>query len=74
MFTIWGRYSIFRDWLGGEIRDRDTWCPDRVTWEWGGGKALGTGYVQQRGRVFLHRNKLESNVRRHKQVDDGALV
>ena len=41
MFTIWGRYSIFRDWLGREIRDGDTWCPDRVTWEWGGGKALG---------------------------------
>ena len=26
------------------------------------------------GGVFLHRNKLESNVHLHRQVDDGALV
>ena len=73
MLTIWGRCLIFRDWLGRDIGDSDTWYPDRVTWEWGGGKALCV-CTAACGGVFLHRNKLESNVHLHRQVDDGALV
>ena len=30
MFTIWGCHSIFRDWLGREIGDGDTWRLDKV--------------------------------------------
>ena len=63
-FHLWGLA-----WIGLASA---TWRPDRLTWEWGGGKALVVCTVAWEGVSALE--KLALNVCRYKQVDDGTLV